>query len=130
MAKRKTDDKLYVSIDDEKAPLSEGERTFVFMLRVFAPDLLKSVVREFQFARSEGRKWRMDFAWIEQKVYVEIDGGAWTYGRHSRGLGIEQDAEKENFAASLGWRRLRFTPQMCERDPDGCVAILRKTLGG
>lgn len=45
------------------------------------------------------------------KIAIEIEGGAWTRGRHTRGAGFIRDMEKYNHAALLGWRVLRFTPQ-------------------
>lgn len=128
MAKRASGAKNYVDIDDMSAKMSDAESHFILILRVLAPDLLQGAVRELQFAKDAGRRWRMDFAWQAQRVYVEIDGGTWTGGRHTRGAGIEQDAEKENAAAAQGWRRLRFTPQMYAKDPQACVDILRKVL--
>jgi hypothetical protein len=56
------------------------------------------------------RKWRFDFAWIDVRVALEVDGGIWTQGRHSRGTGMLGDHEKLNEAACLGWRVLRTTP--------------------
>lgn len=56
------------------------------------------------------RRWRFDFAWPEFMVAVEVDGGVWTGGRHTRGKGFEADAEKLNAAAALGWRVFRYTP--------------------
>ena len=55
------------------------------------------------------RKWRFDFAFIDKKIAVEIDGGIWNSGRHSRGRGIISDCDKYNSAIELGWRILRFT---------------------
>lgn len=57
------------------------------------------------------RKWRFDFAFIEQKLAVEIEGGAWSNGRHTRGAGFIGDMEKYNEAVVLGWKILRFTPE-------------------
>lgn len=57
------------------------------------------------------RQWRFDFAIPSAKVAIEIDGGCWTGGRHSRGKGMIGDMEKMNTAAIFGWRVLRFTPQ-------------------
>jgi len=45
---------------------------------------------------------------------AEIEGGAWTQGRHTRGAGFLKDMEKYNFASILGWSVLRFTPQQVE----------------
>lgn len=56
------------------------------------------------------RKWRFDYAWPERKLALEIEGGIWTNGAHTRGTGFMEDMEKYNEAALLGWRLLRFAP--------------------
>lgn len=58
-----------------------------------------------------GRRWRIDFAIVDLKIGIEIEGGAWTNGRHTRGKGFIEDMEKYNAAATLGWVILRFIPQ-------------------
>ena len=57
------------------------------------------------------RKWRFDFANIEKHIAVEVEGGVWIRGRHTRGQGYIADMEKYNEAALLGWRVIRATPQ-------------------
>ena len=57
------------------------------------------------------RKWRFDFAWVKQKVALEVDGGVWVQGRHSRGSGLVKEHEKMNHAAALGYLVFRCTPQ-------------------
>jgi len=49
------------------------------------------------------RKWRFDYAWTELKVALEIHGGIFTNGRHTRGTGITEDRVKMNSAQLLGW---------------------------
>lgn len=66
--------------------------------------------REYRFDGT--RKWRCDFAWPDRMVAVEIEGGIWSGGRHTRGLGFEADCEKYNALAMRGWKLLRFTPAM------------------
>lgn len=61
------------------------------------------------------RKWRFDFAHIESKTAIEIEGGAFTQGRHTRGKGFVNDMEKYNQAALLGWTVLRFTPEQMQK---------------
>ena len=58
-----------------------------------------------------GRRWRIDFAIVELKIGIEIEGGVGTNGRHTRGKGFIDDIEKYNAAVTLGWAILRFTPQ-------------------
>ena len=63
-------------------------------------------VAEYVFAKP--RKFRADFSWVEQRIILEIEGGTWIQGRHSRG---EADHEKYNLAESLGYLVFRTTPQ-------------------
>lgn len=65
--------------------------------------------REFMFATGIGRKWRADFAFPDRKLLVEIEGGSWVNGAHSRGLHFQSDCDKYNHAVMLGWKVLRFT---------------------
>lgn len=58
------------------------------------------------------RKWRLDFAILEKKIGIEIDGGVYTNGRHTRGAGYVKDCEKCNNATLLGWLVLRFPTEM------------------
>lgn len=64
---------------------------------------------EFRFHAQ--RRWRFDYAFVAAKLAVEIDGGGFMNGRHSRGSGIEKDCEKYAEALALGWRVLRVTPK-------------------
>ena len=59
----------------------------------------------------ETRKWRFDLAFTDHKLAVEVEGGGFVQGRHTRGLGLEKDAEKYAEAAILGWTVLRVTPR-------------------
>ena len=54
------------------------------------------------------RKWRFDFAWIEWKLAVEIQGGSFVQGGHNRGAQQAKDYEKQREAVRLGWRVLPF----------------------
>lgn len=61
------------------------------------------------------RRWRFDFAWPEKKIALEIEGGAFIGGRHTRGAGYENDIEKYNEATLAGWTVLRATRGMVRR---------------
>lgn len=81
-------------------------------------------VAEYRFHGS--RRWRLDFAWPEQRVALEVDGGVWTGGRHTRGAGWTADTEKLNTAQAEGWRVLRCTPST--RDTTATLDAIRAAL--
>lgn len=85
--------------------MSQLEAEFEFHLR--AARLAFGCLSEFKFHPT--RRWRFDFAWPEKKLAVEIEGGVWTGGRHTRGKGFSEDCEKYSEAAVLGWRIIRVT---------------------
>jgi len=66
--------------------------------------------REYRFHPQ--RRWRFDFAFPDQMLGVEVEGGHWVNGRHTRGSGFAKDVEKYNHAVLGGWRVLRFTGEM------------------
>jgi hypothetical protein len=73
-----------------------------------------SVRAEQEYRFAPPRRWRFDAAFPERMVAVEIEGGAFTGGRHFRGVGAIKDMEKYNAAAAMDWRVFRFTPQQLE----------------
>jgi len=77
----------------------------------------------------DSRKWRFDLAWIlfvENKdpirVAVEVQGGIWHGGRHTRGAAMLEEWEKLNTAAAMGWRILYCQPQ------DLCMNSFAQTI--
>lgn len=55
------------------------------------------------------RKWRFDRAITGLKIAVELEGGTFSGGRHTRGAGYAADCEKYNTAQMLGWIVFRLT---------------------
>lgn len=68
-------------------------------------------VAEFQFHPS--RKFRFDWAWKDQKLGLECQGGLFARlpGGHNRGAQIRKEHEKRNLAACVGWRILYCEPE-------------------
>jgi hypothetical protein len=68
---------------------------------------------EWQFHPT--RKWRLDFVLYRDRaltgIAVEIEGGIWSRGRHTRGKGFQADLDKYNAAVMKGWRVLRFSTE-------------------
>lgn len=83
---------------------SDLERAFETQLKALG---VEGWVTEHRFAPP--RRWRFDFAWTDRKIAVELQGGTWAAGRHSRGAGYDKDCEKANAAALSGWTVLRYT---------------------
>ena len=106
-------------------PKSNLEATFAQFWTLLATDLPKPT-REHRFHAV--RRFRFDFAWLPQKVAVELEGGTFSGGRHTRGIGFETDCIKYNLATADGWRVFRFTTQMLERDPAACIGMIRDAL--
>ena len=78
------------------------------LLRQMRDRGLPEPVREYRFAwESLKRKWRFDFSYPEKLVAIEVEGGAYSGGRHTRGAGFEGDLEKYANATAMGWRVLR-----------------------
>ncbi len=105
-----------------------------FMMQLVAGRLPRPEA-EYHFAPhvdgKPSRMWRFDFAWPEQLVAVEIQGGTWvaggSAGYHGSGRGIENDAEKLNAAIAIGWRVALVTSPMV-RSGAGLI-IVRILLG-
>lgn len=75
--------------------------------------------REYRFHKT--RRWRFDFAWPDRKLAVEIQGGIFVGGAHTRGAGFRADREKINAAILDGWRVLEFTDREVTNGEALCV---------
>lgn len=80
-------------------------------------------IAEYEFC--EGRKWRFDWLFLDW-LALEIDGGAFSQGRHTRGEGFIADMEKLNEAQILGFVVLRVTPQQVESGE--AFALVKRAL--
>lgn len=99
--------------------MSKAEEEFALHLR--ADGIAHE--REYPFAKSIGRKWRADF-FVYPDLLVEIEGatyygknkdGSMRLGRHQTAKGFSADCEKYNAATLLGYRLLRYTPDMVSK---------------
>ena len=80
-------------------------------------------IAEYRF--NPDRKWRFDFAYPDIKLAIEVEGGIWIQGRHSRGKGMLADMEKYNWATIHGWRILRYA----QNNMENCISDLKLLLG-
>ena len=101
---RKTATKRLKNVKGERV-VSIGEATLANQLRV----LKINFEQEYQFHPK--RKWRADFHLIGKKILVEVEGGIWSGGRHTRGKGYIGDMEKYNAAVMMGYQVIRFSTE-------------------
>jgi len=102
---------------------SDLEQSFLFYINALQ---LPAPIREWRF--HPVRRWRFDFAWPDRLVAVECEGGTWSEGRHVRGGGFENDCWKYNSAAVLGWKVLRVTGGMLDKDALDFLDLLVQAL--
>jgi very-short-patch-repair endonuclease len=100
---------------------SDLELRFLLLCRALE---LPEPVAEYRFCVH--RRWRLDFAYPDLKVGIEIEGGIYSGGRHVRGNGFERDCEKHNWLAFDGWTVFRFTSGMLETG--AALVMLQQTL--
>ena len=84
---------------------SVGESELVIQLKALKIEF----EQEFKFHPK--RKWRADFHLVEKMILVEVEGGIWSGGRHTRGKGYLGDMEKYNAATMMGYRVIRFSTE-------------------
>lgn len=70
-------------------------------------DVYEGWTPEFRFDSTN--RYRFDFANLKLKIAVEIEGGVWSGGGHTRGKGYIKDMAKYNLAQLKGWMVLRYT---------------------
>lgn len=102
MSKRNAEDELAGALSLCGSPLANYERQFRYV---------------------PGRKFAADFAWPQDRLLVEVQGG-WTNGQaHGSVSGIKADVERGNLATINGYRVLRFlTPGSGKDEMDTWIA--------
>jgi len=54
--------------------------------------------------------WRIDWALVDHKIAVELEGGIWMAGKgHVNGKTYKDNCDKYNKLTSEGWQVIRFT---------------------
>ncbi|MCH7789281.1 MAG: AbiEi antitoxin N-terminal domain-containing protein [Acidobacteria bacterium] len=73
----------------------------------------------------EGKRFRVDLGYPDQKVFCEFDGVEW----HSSPEQIAADGGRQNILVSHGWRPLRFSSSDLAARPADVASRIRHTLG-
>ena len=97
------------------------------ILELILQGLKIEFVKEFKFQKK--RRWRIDYYLPQYRVGVEIEGGVWIQGRHTRGQGFIDDCEKYNQAQICGIRVLRYSADTIQKSPLIIETDLKKIMG-
>ena len=112
---------LYFQIKALGLPLPEREYRFA------AEHVGKGQCIRQRLHQAGLKDWRFDFAFIEQKLAVEVEGGAFVNGRHTRGVGFTADIWKYHQAMSLGWTVYRCDGALVRNGE--AVGLIERLLG-
>jgi very-short-patch-repair endonuclease len=89
--------------------VSKGEERFAAQLDA------AGIGYERELMLIPGRRFRFDFLITGTDLIVEVEGGTWSGGRHTRPAGFKKDCEKYNLALQHGYRVLRYTTDMVNK---------------
>ena len=107
-----------------------GSRLETFVRRTFARAGLPTPIPQYEIVARDGSfVGRVDFAFPEARLAIEVDG----YAFHSSRKDWERDRVRQNEVVALGWFVLRTTKrQMTERPQDFVALVWRRlaTPGG
>ena len=62
------------------------------------------------------RQWRADYCHEPTRTLIELEGGTWAGGRHTRGKGYAEDCAKYLAAVVTGYAVVRLTGEMITAD--------------
>ena len=85
-----------------------------------------NLISEYKFLPY--RKFRFDYAILEFQIAIEIEGGVYIQGRHTRGSGFIKDMEKYNLATMNNWSLLRYTPTQIIKSPFKIIDDILTTI--
>jgi len=105
---------------------SELEIELLTVLHQELPGITYGMLREFRFNPPAIHKF--DFAWPDIKIAIEIEGGLYSGGRHTRGAGYEADLIKYNEAVLRGWIVLRFGTNHVRRERESSLMMIRRAF--
>jgi len=109
------------SIDGFPPSESELEARFIELVEGHR---LPTPQRQVRFTWSDAERGRVDTAWPDRRLIVELDG------RRFHGLlaAFERDRRRDQLATMAGWRPIRFTWRQVVHTPSEVIDTLRALL--
>lgn len=99
---------LLVETDSKANKLSCLEKSFYDVWSQLYPEI--ELVTQHRIIPN--RQYRFDFAHIDSKVAIEIQGGIWIKSGHTSGRGLRNSYEKLNLAHCRGWVVFQLSSDM------------------
>jgi hypothetical protein len=105
-------------VPNRRAPESVLETRFLQLIRSAG---LPEPVAQFEVSFGDGARARLDFAYPDRMIAIELDGAT-----HHTGMFAEKrDRRRDNQLGKMGWRVLRFDWDDVTRTPDGVLDTMR-----
>ena len=107
-------------LPNRRAPESVLETRFLQLVRAVG---LPEPVPQFQVTFADGVVARIDFAYPNRKIAIELDGAAY----HSGQLAKRRDRRRDTRLGDLGWRVLRFDSNDVTCAPEYVLSQIKAT---
>jgi hypothetical protein len=103
------------ALEDQFLSLWQAHYPQLILEREFSDiDAWEKDYQERYLKSKRSKRYRLDFAHLESKVGVEIQGGVYNRGRHVTGSGYERDCKKYNLAYTSEWTIFLLTNSMAK----------------
>ena len=103
------------ALEDQFLSLWQAHYPQLILEREFSDiDAWEKDYQERYLRSKRSKRYRLDFAHLESKVGVEIQGGVYNRGRHVTGSGYERDCKKYNLAYTSEWAIFLLTNSMAK----------------
>ena len=112
---------LAARVDTSRVPRSVLERR---MMRLLAASGLPSPVSSYRVRVDPDRTYEIDFAYVECRLALEVDG----HGSHATRRERAADNDRANTLGNEGWTIRRFTYEQVMHEPGSVAATVRAAL--
>jgi hypothetical protein len=103
------------ALEDQFLSLWQAHYPQLILEREFSDiDAWEKDYQERYLKSKRSKRYRLDFAHLQSKVGVEIQGGVYNRGRHVTGSGYERDCKKYNLAYTSEWTIFLLTNSMAK----------------
>ena len=103
------------ALEDQFLSLWQAHYPKLVLEREFSDiDAWEKDYQERYLKSKRSKRYRLDFAHLQSKVGVEIQGGVYNRGRHVTGSGYERDCKKYNLAYTSEWTIFLLTNAMAK----------------